>query len=262
MNNFGLKELYDVSLKLTYPIEIRGRKMEVGESVAVFDRINIANFTEQKVFTPARGGFDNRALVWWEETKEVSFNFVQGVFSQMQFALMNNAKLIESGHEEEIAVNFHERLETNEAGVATTKYNILGSKPIYVYDAKNGDKITDFQYNGNQVILTQAFQEIIVDYYYGYNNGFEMLTIGQSLIKGYLSLEGKTRVKDDITGQVRTGIIRIPKLKLMSNLSIRLGKEANPIVGSFSGIAIPVGLKGEKKVLEIIFLSDDIDSDM
>jgi predicted RNA-binding protein len=60
MNNFGLKELYDVSLKTTYPIEVKGRKIDIGETVAVFDRIQVADFIENKSFISANGGFDNR----------------------------------------------------------------------------------------------------------------------------------------------------------------------------------------------------------
>lgn len=95
-NNFGLKELYEVSLKATYPIEVKGRKIEIGETVAQFDRIQIADFVENKSFISANGGFDNRAHVWWEETKEIKVNLSQGVFSKMQLALMTNANLTQS----------------------------------------------------------------------------------------------------------------------------------------------------------------------
>ena len=48
----------------------------------------------------------------------------------------------------------------------------------------------------------------------------------------------------------------------MSDLSMRLGADAMPQVGKLDAIALPVGAKGNKKVMEIIFLDDDIDSDM
>jgi hypothetical protein len=38
-NEFGLKELYSVVLKATYPIEIGGRIFEPGEVIARFDKI-------------------------------------------------------------------------------------------------------------------------------------------------------------------------------------------------------------------------------
>jgi hypothetical protein len=48
----------------------------------------------------------------------------------------------------------------------------------------------------------------------------------------------------------------------MSNLSMRLGQDAAPQVGQLDAVAIPTGAKGKKKIMEIIFLEDDIDSDM
>jgi len=38
-NEFGLKELTDLTLKATYPIEMAGRKFEPGEVIARFDKI-------------------------------------------------------------------------------------------------------------------------------------------------------------------------------------------------------------------------------
>jgi hypothetical protein len=92
--------------------------------------------------------------------------------------------------------------------------------------------------------LQQAYLELIVDYQYNYTDGAEILTFGNALTNGFLSLEGKTRVKDDITGQVKTGIIKIPKLKLLSNLSMRLGNDAIPQVGRLDAVAVPTGPKG------------------
>jgi hypothetical protein len=40
---FGLKELYDVTIRTTYPIEVNGRVLEVGEVVGAFDKVQIAN---------------------------------------------------------------------------------------------------------------------------------------------------------------------------------------------------------------------------
>jgi hypothetical protein len=36
---FGLKELYDLTLKATYPIELDNRVFEPGEIIARFDKI-------------------------------------------------------------------------------------------------------------------------------------------------------------------------------------------------------------------------------
>jgi hypothetical protein len=76
MNNFSFKELYDVSLKATYPIEVGDQVIEPQETIAVFDNIQISNFNEIKSMSSANGGYDNRSLVLWEESKEIRFSLV------------------------------------------------------------------------------------------------------------------------------------------------------------------------------------------
>lgn len=81
-------------------------------------------------------------------------------------------------------------------------------------------------------------------------------------MNSFVSLEGRVKIKEDITGQVKTGIIKIPKLKLLSNLSIRLGRDAIPMVSNFNGVAVPVGERHQQFVMELHILEDDIDSDL
>ena len=72
---FGLKELYDLTLKATYPIEMEGRVFEAGEVIARFDKIQIANFREVTSRTSANGGRGNIGHVIWEDPKEIQLNF-------------------------------------------------------------------------------------------------------------------------------------------------------------------------------------------
>lgn len=259
-NDFSLKELYDVSLKTTYPIEVSGRKIEIGETIAIFDRIQIALLDEIKSVTAARGGAGNQARVWWEDTKEMKISFSQGVFSLEHFALMSNAKLIAPEESISIPVSRREIVETNDEGWAETKYPIAA--PVFVYNKKTGEKYTTFNFENNRLHVDDIYTDLIIDYQYNYQDGGTILTCGQPLTTGYLTLEGKTRVKDDITGQITTGIIKIPKLKLLSKLSMRLGSDAIPQVGRLDAVAVPTGVRGQQKVMELVFLHDDIDSDI
>jgi hypothetical protein len=70
-NEFGLKELYSLTLKATYPIEMEGRTFEAGEVIARFDKIQIANFRELTSRANASGGKGNSTLVVWEDPKEI-----------------------------------------------------------------------------------------------------------------------------------------------------------------------------------------------
>ena len=75
MDNFSFKELYDVVLKTTLDIEIAGRKFEKGETIASFDKIQLANFKEIKEHVVARGGFANLPKVFWDTTKGINLSF-------------------------------------------------------------------------------------------------------------------------------------------------------------------------------------------
>jgi hypothetical protein len=82
------------------------------------------------------------------------------------------------------------------------------------------------------------------------------------LFSGYLQLEGRTKTKDDITGRTRTAILRIPRVKLVSDLSLRLGRDAVPVLGEFNAVGLPSGGRGDKKIMELFFLEDDIDAEI
>jgi hypothetical protein len=70
-SEFGLKELYDLTLKATYPIELDGRIFEPGEVIARFDKIQISSFREITSRMQTNGGQGNGSHVFWENPKEV-----------------------------------------------------------------------------------------------------------------------------------------------------------------------------------------------
>ena len=260
MDEIGFKELYQVSLKATYPMEVGGKQIEIGETVASFDKISIMNFQEIKTATSANGGFGNSPLIFWESTKEVKISFSQGVFSKTQLSLMTNSKLIENAGSQHIMLDTREQHESDEKGQLQIEKNPVGN--IFIYDAVSGEKITGWSHSDKTIWLGQAYKNVVVDYQYDYYNGYTTMLVGRPLTAGFLSLTGKMRVKDDTTGKVVTGIIKIPKLRLMSDLSMRVGSDAIPQVGRLDAVAVPEGVRGQSKVMEIIFLNDDIDADM
>lgn len=257
-NQFSLKELYDVKIKTTYPIEINGKQLEIGETIAMFDRIKIANFEEVKNFIAAKGGYNNEGRVFWEDEKEIRINFQQGIFNISQFSLMNNAKLLENKESGLLIISKREMNQSNGEGNIFLEETPLGN--IFIYD-ENGNKLSYLQ-EENRLKIDETYCRVIVDYEYKYKGNSQSILVGRPLVQGFLSLEGKTRVKEDITGQVKTGIIKIPKLRLMSELSMRLGQDAVPVMGSMTISGLPSGVKGSKKVMELTILEEDIDSDI
>ena len=260
-SEFGLKELYDLTLKATYPIEMEGRVFETGEVIARFDKIHIANFREIASRKKATGGSGNQTFVTWEDTKEIQLNFTQGIFSKRQFALLSNSNLIKSAPTDRILLSARFSGESDMNGkIQLDKTNVQN---VFVYDAETFQKLNIVQVDleRGQIIIEQKYCDVEVDYQYLYGEPYTNMIVGQKLFQGFLYLEGKTRVKDDITGKTRTAILRIPRLKLVSDLSMRLGREANPLMANFAAVGYPSGERN-KKVMELLFLNDDIDADM
>jgi len=116
--SFSMSELYEVSLTTPVTTVIGSRTFEAGEVIAEFDRIVVSSETERKMHTAARGGFDNRVWVNWDETQEVIFNFTQGIFSTSQLALLSNSNLLEFSKEQSqpIHVRAREVVESDENG--------------------------------------------------------------------------------------------------------------------------------------------------
>ena len=131
---FGLKELTDLTLKATYPIEMEGRSFEPGEVIARFDKIQLANFKEITSRVSANGGYDNRALVIWEDPKEIQLSFTQGIFSQKQFALLSNSNLLRKTEKDPVLIPQHYVGESDEEGkISVMRKNI---SDVFVYNAK------------------------------------------------------------------------------------------------------------------------------
>ena len=259
MDTGSFKVLENVHLKATQSIEVNGVGFKAGETIAVFDKIQISNFNEVKQRVVARGGYGNIGRVYWETTKALQFNFTQGVFSKEQFGLLNNAKIITVSDDDPLLLTYDDYIESNINSLLTPTKEPIDQ--IFVYDRETGQRI-EYEKQGIYYNIGIPYKDVIMRYRYNYTNGATVAKIGEQFLQGFLELEGKTRVKDDTSGLITTGIIRIPQLKLMSGLSIRLGAQANPVVGNFQAEGVPVDLRRNSYVMEIYFLDHDIDSDI
>ena len=258
-NEFSFKDFENVLIKATYDIETGIRTIKEGEVIARFDKIQIAGLHEVKDYVTAHGGYGDRDLVYWETTRQIDLTFSQGVFSKSQFSTMLNSKMYNITDDAGIEISAYEEVESDENGIITLKHKPV--RDLFVYECDTG-RLVEFEQNENELNINESYKEVIVTYVYIYTNGAKVCKIGQRFLNGFVSLEGRTRVKDDETGKVVTGIVKIPKLKLMSDLSIRLGTQASPVVGTFKAVGIPVESGRSSYVSEFCFLEDDIESDL
>lgn len=258
--NFSFKELYSCVLKSTYSMELGKRRIEPGEVICSFDQIQLANFKEIVSSASATGGYGNQPRVTWENVKGVNLTFSQGIFSVEQLALLSNSSLVTPTDSDPLTISYRERAESNVDGEVTLKFSPEGK--IFVYDYKTGEKIEGFTLEGKNLKINEGFKDVIIDYEYIYTDTVEQLKIGMPLVSGFLSLEARTKIQEDGTGIIRSGILKIPKLKLVSDLTITLGKSSSPTITTFRGIGHPMGQRGRERCMELVFLNEDIDSDI
>lgn len=250
-NDFGIKELYSASIKATFNLKVGEKEYEPDETILQFDNLQLAVIQEGKVIKRAVGGYGNNELVFWDNTREVAFGCEKGVISPIGLSILTNSVLIPN---ETISVPFREEIYP-ENGIVSLKY--LPNGTGFLYNALTGEKI---QSNLKEQDY-QSTDPVIADYHYNYVNKAMTLELGNHLCNGYLKFEGKMRLKDDTDGHDKTAIITIPKIRIASSLTMRLGQKAGPIVNNFSFVGFPVGQRGSESVLQYTLLNDDIDSD-
>ena len=257
MNDFaGIKELYDVNLRLNRPLEIGGKKYDINESILSFKSAELAQINEQKTSKQARGGLYNQVLIDWTIDKEMPFAMQHGVLSPTSWALLSNSKL--QGQKEK-SVGITEELHTLEDEqycCVELKFwpnciERLGAQPnpdfmphpqgrrpelmlkplppsktkwLFCYDMETGHPIRDVTIYNNRLFFKQFYRKVLVDYTFTYEDNVQVIEVGNRLLNGFLRLDGKMSVKDEKSGRVTTAILELPKIKLSSNLSMRLGK--------------------------------------
>lgn len=298
MDNFsGMKELYDVTIRLTSPLEFNGKKFETNEALLVFKTAKIAKVDENKTTTQAKGGYHNNALINWEIDKDIDFAITNGVLSPVSWALLSNSK-IEMPKSK--SVSYNEQLKVidyNDYCYVDLKYKPnhcnclmgvqgnpcnkplpIGRQPelalkplppsrdkfIFVYDSESGKRIKNFEVYENRLFFKEEVKEVYVDYTFECRDRIKVIKVGDRLFNGFLSLSGKMSTKDEITGEVRTAIIEIPKIKLSSSLSMRLGENYDDSTVSdffFTGYPDENVRREKQNVCKITFLDRELTGD-
>ena len=297
-NNYvGIKELYDINIRLNQPLELGGRKYDVNETILSFERADIAQIQEIKTYKGATGGFNNNILLDWETDRQATFGISHGVLSPSSWAILSNSKL---NKKEKKSVSFKEQLdviEDDDYWFVLLKYipnhvdgtwglqgnpenepmpmgrrEWLPLKPLppqkdkflFCYDMETGKRIMKFDVCGNKIVFKGEHRKVMVDYTFDYSDGITELSIGNRLFNGFLNLTGKMTTKDYFSGEPKTAIIEIPRLKISSNIAMKLGAYYDdPVVSDFYFIGYPQEgrLPEDTKIMNITFLDKELTGD-
>lgn len=295
----GIKELYDITLRLNAPIEIEGRKYDTNEAILMIETAELCQINQGKVSTQATGGYNNNILIDWTTDKEMQFSLTHGVLSPISWSILSNSNI----KDEKIkSVPFREYKNLiydldNSWIYCELKYIpnhcncIIGAQPnpdfeklpmgrreelmlkplppsrdkfIFCYDAETGKKIKDFTIIQNKIFFTKEYKKVYIDYTFNFEDKIKVIEVGNRLFNGFLNLTGKMSVKDEKSGEVTTAILEMPKIKLSSSLSMRLGKNYDySTVSDFFFIGYPDDRlhRGKQETCRISFLDKELTGD-
>ena len=286
---FGVKELYEVVLRAKGPMKFGDRNVEDGEPVLYFENISMSLLTQQASPIMARGGWANLPRVIWEDRSEVTFTLSEGVMSSISMGILLSANVTNATKEKALDISKREgpfTLIPYMDGDKEVKVLYLMNEPILypekktfifeyardvaqkkVYGKIVGDKdelsrtrLAIFEDKACE-INADGNKKYIVDYYYKYNNDALLYTIEKERFNGLFTLEGKFYSKDENDGLNYTNLIYMPKVRVVSDINLRLGERADPTVSVFNIIGLPENTGNNRNglIMEITRLSEDIE---
>ena len=261
------------------------RNIEADEPVLYFENVSMAMLTEQNRPMSARGGWGNMPHVIWDDRSEVQFQMVEGVMSNVSMGILLSANVATKTEEDKLLVNMREQpyeltqLGENKVGFYLKKTPVLPPrKKMFILEysrdvaqRKMYGRIEEL--NGRQFLSIYKDKECeeaadmdkdyIVDYYYEYGDEALVYTIQKERFNGLFTLEGKFYSKDENEGINYTNILFMPKVRVVSNIGLRLGERADPTVSTFNIIGLPENVGDTKNMIfEITRLENDLDGDI
>jgi hypothetical protein len=288
---FGIKELSEVVLKAHDPMRFGSRYLEAGEPVLYFEKVNMAVLNERQSTIMARGGWSNMPRVIWEDRSEVQFSLTEGVMSSISMGILLSASITEAKQSKEslLIPKREGPFELEDGCIYITHQPVLyPAKKVFIYQYERGvaqKKVygqldpENNRYNSfldeteicikvfedkERTKQADATKEYIVDYYYEYNEEALLYTIQKERFNGLFTLEGKFYSKDENDGLNYTNLIYMPKVRVVSDINLRLGERADPAVSTFNIIGLPetVGNGKNNLIVEITRLGTDIDGNI
>ena len=293
---FGHKELYEVVLRAKIPMQFGTRYIEAEEPVLYFNNVNMSLLTEQNRPVFARGGWSNMPRVIWDERSEVQFQMVEGVMSAVGMSILLGANVVSREENTPLYIHMKEGpLTMSKDNVVTLKHWPVHYplKKTFIFDYER-DAIQQKLYGQryiaesdqqkldsgiitlNDVIPRIAIftdkncetkaknnRKYVIDYYYKYEDEALIYSVQKERFNGLFTLEGKFYSKDENEGKNYTNLIYMPKVRVVSNINLRLGERADPTVSTFNIIGLPETVGDQKNlIMEITRLEEDIDADI
>lgn len=270
IQELGVKDLEHVVIKARRQTNLGAKIVEKGEPIIYFENLQIAVLNESSSIKAARGGLHNEARVVWEDRNDTVFQFSNGTLNPLSLNFLLQAKILTT--QEGLLVPYKEKQTVDEEGYVYLSYLRDENSPIFVYRyAYNNIQerlrptistytmVTGEQATKIFVSSKMSGEEILCDYYFIYKRESISYSMARERFSSSYRLEATFQLKDENEGLIRTGIITMPRISILSNINLRLGERADPMVSSFKIIAMPENVEDvNEEVCRITYLDEDI----
>ena len=237
--------------------------------------------------------------VIWDERSEVQFQMVEGVMSSVGMSILLSSNVLSERDKQPLYIHMKEGpiLATSfpkeingvekEVPCVNLKYKpvLYPDKKIFIFDYDRNtiqEKLygkyepKPDPYDNTQIIPrleiykdknceipAENGSNYVIDYYYKYEDDALIYCVNKERFNGLFTLEAKFYSKDENEGQNFTNVLFMPKVRIVSNISLRLGERADPTVSTFNIIGLPETVGDQKNlIMEITRLGQDIDADI
>ena len=293
---FGHKELYEVVLRAKTPMQFGDRHIEADEPVLYFEDVNMSVITEQNRPIFARGGWANMPRVIWDDRQEVQFQMVDGVMSSVGMSMLLSANVLSQKDKQPLYIHMKEGpMEFSMKNVVQIKHwpILYPERKVFIFkydrnaiqekyygreyiSAADQEKLNNNEIEKNDIVPRIAIfkdknctieaekgREYVIDYYYKYEDEALIYSVQKERFNGLFTLEAKFYSKDENEGKRYTNVLYMPKVRIVSNINLRLGERADPTVSTFNIIGLPETVGDQKNlIMEITRLGEDIDADI
>lgn len=227
------------------------RSLEKDEPVLYFENVSMSFLTEQSRPIMARGGWGNTPYVIWEDHSEVQFTISEGVMSSISMGILLSADVTSNKTGSSILVQQRDGPFILSNGQLQLTHKPYLQKKVFIYEYER-DVVQRKVYgrlNGQTGIVVyqdkalslpaDITKQYLVDYYYEYKDEALIYNIQKERFHGLFTLEGKFYTKDENEGINYTNLLYMPKVRVVSDINLRLGERADPTVATFHIIGMP-----------------------
>lgn len=261
LEKMGIKDVIKPVLKFLTPQTMGGRSYEAYEPYIRFDYLKTTSLKGDTSTIYIQGGRGNTKLLAFNGSKEMTIDFEDALISVESLALLTGGELTK-GVKKTIGIS--ERLIVTSGVPVTLKHTpVQGNAKYKIFVTKieggtdYGTKIADYTILAKALTVDTFEGEIMIDYYFETDEKVASVTIDAETAGKYFMLEGTTLAMN-MSGDMQTCHMRIPKMKIKNNFEIALNSES---ASTFKFEADIFGvLEGSANVLvDLTFIEGDIE---